>query len=488
MKQTSIHSGVIMLLLMAAVLFTGCYSMRASKGGGQIKHTAERKINHKDILLTPGYKIEAIAEGLTFPTDITFDQDGNAYVVESGYAYGEVWTEPKLIRLDQTKTVIAKGEKNGPWNGLVYYNGNFYVSEGGELEGGKILRISPKGETKVLVDNLPSTGDHHTNQLIIQHDYIYFGQGTATNSGVVGQDNADFGWLKRNKDFHDIPCQDIKLTGENYTSPNVLTEDDNDEISTGAFVPFGKSTSPGEVIKGSLPCNGAIMRIPVNGGDVELVSWGLRNPFGLALAPDGRIYTTENAYDERGSRPVWGTGDVLWEVKKDQWYGWPDLSAGQLITHDEEFTSPSSKSVKPVLQVYPQNPPEPVAVFGVHASACGLAFSTSSSFGFEGDAFVAQFGDMAPDAGKVLSPVGFKIVRVNVTDGVIRDFAVNKGKRNGPASWLKNGGLERPVSVKFAPDGKSLYVVDFGVLRMDEKGAKPQKNTGIIWKITKDGL
>jgi hypothetical protein len=76
-------------------------------------------------------------------------------------------------------------------------------------------------------------------------------------------------------------------------------------------------------------------------------------------------------------------------------------------------------------------------------------------------------------------------VRVNVETGVVRDFAVNKGKRNGPASWLKKGGLERPVSAKFDAHGSALYVVDFGIVRMTDKGPAPQENTGVIWKITK---
>ena len=114
-----------------------------------------------------------------------------------------------------------------------------------------------------------------------------------------------------------------------------------------------------------------------------------------------------------------------------------------------------------------------------------MDFSTSSAFGYAGEAFIAQFGDMSPKVGKVLFPVGYKIIRVNVGTGVIRDFAVNKGKRNGPASWLGNGGLERPVSVKFDNTGNVLYIADFGILKMTEKGPEPQLKTGVIWKITK---
>jgi glucose/arabinose dehydrogenase len=475
----------LILLFTLTLLLSSCYRMRTSHGGGQISSPNSRKINASDIAITDDYKIEVVAKDLTFPSAITFDDNGNIYVVETGYVYGEIWKEPKLLKLSGDKKVeIVKGSRNGPWTGVQFHNGNFYISEGGEAEGGKILQVSPRGDIKVLVDNLPSVGDHHTDDLVIKDNYIYFGQGSATNSGVVGTDNATFGWLKRKPDFHDIPCGDMELIGKNYKSENVLTEAEGDEVETGAFSPFGTPTTKGQIIKGQVPCTGAILRIPIDGGKVEMVSWGLRNPYGIALSPEGKLFTTENSYDERGSRPVWGTADVLWEVKQGTWYGWPDFSAGKRIQYDEEFKSPSDKAVEPLLINTPSTPSKPTAVFGVHSSSSGMAFSTSDSFGFKGEAFVAQFGDMAPNVGKVLEPVGFKIVRVDVATGVVRDFAVNKGKRNGPASWLKSGGLERPVSVRFDRSGKNLYVVDFGILTM-EGGPHAQEGTGVIWKITK---
>ncbi|HYK44920.1 MAG TPA: PQQ-dependent sugar dehydrogenase [Parafilimonas sp.] len=470
-----------------SLVLSGCYKMRASNGGGQIQPPKERIISATDIALAPGYKIEAIAKGLTFPSGVTFDDKGQLYVIETGYSYGEVWAEPKLLRVENngTQTLIAKGGRNGPWTGVTFYDGYFYVAEGGESEGGKILRISPSGEIKTIVDNLPSLGDHHTNGPVVKDGYIYFGQGTATNSAVVGPDNASFGWLLRHKDFHDVPCEDVVLNGTNYRSDNVLTEDAADTATTGAYSAFGTSTAAGQIIKGNIPCNGAIMKIPIEGGKIQLVAWGLRNPFGLAFSPDGKLFVTENAYDDRGSRPVWGAADVLWQVEQGAWYGWPDFSAGKPIANDEEFKVPGKHPVKAVLQKYPNTPPKPVAIFGVHSSSNGFDFSTNANFGFAGQAFVAQFGDMAPNVGKVSYPVGFKIVRVDVKDGVVRDFAVNKGKRNGPASWLEKGGLERPVAVKFDPHGEALYVVDFGILTMTAKGPQPQTNTGVIWKITK---
>ena len=53
------------------------------------------------------------------------------------------------------------------------------------MEGGRILRITPDGTVTPIVQDLPSVGDHHTNGAVLGPDgAIYFGQGTATNSGV----------------------------------------------------------------------------------------------------------------------------------------------------------------------------------------------------------------------------------------------------------------------------------------------------------------
>ncbi|AKD05590.1 glucose dehydrogenase [Pontibacter korlensis] len=445
--------------------------------------TSSRPISQADIALPEGYTIEAVANGLTFPTSLAFDDQGQLYIIEAGYSYGEVFLEPKLLRVEQdgSLTTVATGQKNGPWTGVIFYNGNFYVSEGGELNGGKILRISPEGNITTILENLPTKGDHHTNGIALGPDgNLYFSTGTATNSGVVGPDNYDYGWLNRYPDFHDIPCQDVVLSGQNYTSE--IPE--HGKQTTGAYQPYGTPTTKGQVVKGSIPCSGAVLRIPPEGGELELVAWGFRNPYGLGFSPSGTLYISDNGFDVRGSRPAWGTGDYFWQVEPGQWYGWPDFSGG-LAFNGERFAPPGDKAPQPLLAQHPNQPPKPAARLGVHSSSNGFDFSSSDEFGYAGEAFVAQFGDMAPKVGKVLAPVGYKIVRVNVADGTVKDFAANKGKKVAPASKLKTGGFERPLSVRFSPDGLSMYVVDFGIMEMSKTGSHPQQKTGVIWKITR---
>lgn len=386
---------VAVVLVCVALAIGGCYWMRSSKGGGMTEFEGPRSVRAQDVALPDGYSIEAVATGLTFPTGVAFDDEGGIFVVESGYSYGEVTDTPRLLRIvaGREPAEVASGGRNGPWNGVAFHDGAFYVAEGGQFEGGRILRITPDGRITSLVDSLPSVGDHHTNGPAIGPDgWIYFGQGTATNAAVVGEDNAQFGWLRRHPTFHDRPCTDITLSGLNFESRDPLNGGD---ATTGAYSPFGTPTSPGQVVRGSVPCNGAILKISPDGGAVELVAWGLRNPFGLAFAADGGLYVTDNGYDERGSRPVFGSGDYLWRIQSGGWYGWPDFAGGRPFFDDD---------TRPVLASPPSDPPDPVARFGVHSSADGFDFSRSEAFGHVGDAFVALLGDMSPPVGKVLSP------------------------------------------------------------------------------------
>lgn len=478
----------IKLSLIFLLLFPGCYKFRGHYGGMKSYEPVARKIVTDDVALPEGYKLEAVATGLTYPTGITFDEEGSLYVLESGYSYGEVWTTSRLLKVENngTLTEIARGSKNGPWNGVDFRNGYFYIAEGGQLEGGRILKVSRDGKNiTALATDLPGVGDHHTNGPVAADDgYIYFGQGTATNSAVVGEDNMKFGWLSRYPDFHDIPCKDITLTGQNFETSDFRTIEKHDKVHTGAFSPYGTPTSEGQVIKGRIPCTGAIMRVPEKGGEVELVAWGLRNPFGLAFSPGGKLFTTENSYDTRGSRPGYGTGDVLWEITPGTWYGWPDFAAGRPMT-DPDFKTPHDDP-RFLLKEHPQTPPKPSAVLAVHAAAGGLDFSRSENFGYTGEAFIAEFGDMAPQVGRIYGPVGFKVVRVNVNSGIVNEFAVNKGRINGPASNQEGGGLERPIAVKFDPTGSYLYIVDYGVMPVTEQGPAPKKETGVIWKVSKN--
>jgi glucose/arabinose dehydrogenase len=174
--------------------------------------------------------------------------------------------------------------------------------------------------------------------------------------------------------------------------------------------------------------------------------------------------------------------DDFYEIRQGAWYGWPDFASG--IRLDDPAWGEGGQGREPVLAQHPDpNPPKPVLSFEPHAAANGVSFSHSPSFGFEGQAFVALFGDLAPiTTPRMLTPAGFKVVRIDVDGRRMVDFAVNKIV--GPASKLPHNGFERPSHCAFGPDG-ALYVVDWGEIDIapERGGIRMKAGTGSLWRI-----
>ncbi|MDP9409033.1 MAG: PQQ-dependent sugar dehydrogenase [Actinomycetota bacterium] len=309
---------------------------------------------------------------------------------------------------------------------------------------------------------------------------LYFGQGTATNTAVVGPDNFAYEWLRYFHDFHDRPGTDVLLTGRNYESPNVLGKI-TETVRTGAYVPFGTETTPGQVIKGDVKCSGTVLRCDPDGTGLELVAWGLPNPYGIAFAPDDRLFATEHGIDERNARHIIGDPEDFYEIVEGASYGWPDFASG--IRLDDPSWGDGGRGREPVLAEHPDpNPPKPFATLDQHSAPNGVDFCRDPSFGFHGDAFVALFGDLTPVTSRLTTPSGFKVARVDIQTGEVVDFAGNKIQ--GPASKVPHRGLERPSHCEFGPEG-ALYVVDFGQISLapEKGGIRVQQGTGTLWRI-----
>jgi glucose/arabinose dehydrogenase len=190
--------------------------------------------------------------------------------------------------------------------------------------------------------------------------------------------------------------------------------------------------------------------------------------------------------DERGARYVFNDPDDFYEIKEGEWYGWPDFASG--IRLDDPYWGEGGHGREPVLAEFPNpNPPKPLVSFQTHVGSNGVDICKNPEFGFEGDAFVALFGDLAPvtTISKAVFPVGFKVVRVDTQTGQVFDFAVNK--MTGPASKLPHEGFERPSHCQFGPDG-NLYIIDFGTIRIapERGGIRMQMGTGSLWRIRRE--
>src|SRR5689334_16705004 len=132
--------------------------------------------------------LELVAADLSFPTSLTFDGDGVAYVAESGLPFGGAPPGGTVWRLapDGTRAPIATGLRP-PVNGLTFHDGGLYVSEAGHPA--RISRFELDGGQTVILDNLPGPGNYHTNMVAFGPDgKLYFSQGAMSNTAIIGLD------------------------------------------------------------------------------------------------------------------------------------------------------------------------------------------------------------------------------------------------------------------------------------------------------------
>ncbi|HVY63065.1 MAG TPA: glucose dehydrogenase, partial [Planctomycetota bacterium] len=177
-------------LLAAAAMTAGCHAVRYVYAS--LPSPRADGPTGAAVLAPPGYRVEAVATGLNFPSGVVLDDLGRVYALESGDGRDAALAVPRLLRIEPggRTTVVVEGE-HGPWTGVARLRDTFYIAEGGERTGGRILAVGPSGRIEPLVYGLPSVGAHGLGRPAIGADgYLYFGQGSATNSGVVGEDDA----------------------------------------------------------------------------------------------------------------------------------------------------------------------------------------------------------------------------------------------------------------------------------------------------------
>ncbi|MDP4090413.1 MAG: PQQ-dependent sugar dehydrogenase [Bacillota bacterium] len=428
-----------------------------------------RKINPKDIQLPKGYTIDVFAHQLTTPISLLLTPDGQTYVADSGITDNN----GKILRLNGKHFEVFAEGFNPPLTGINYFNGDIYVSHRGVIS-----IVKPNGKVIDILSGLPSFGDHHNNQVVFGSDgKMYFGQGTATNSGVVGEDNIE--WVKKYPFFHDYPASTIYLNGLNFKSRNILAENQYEETFTGAYSPFGIPTVNLEPVKGILKASGSILRANPDGSGLELVAWGLRNPFRIKFDRFDRLFAANHGMDVRGSRPIENSSDEFQVIYMGMWYGWPDYTGGLPVTY-ADYKPRNYPQPQFLLAQHPMNPPKPFAVFEPHSAIMGFDFNRHECFGPIGDAYIAEFGSEAPETtgGVPLPKVGHRVSRIDISTGAVCTFAVNKS--GFAASYTNDGGFERPIDVVFNNKGV-MFVVDFGIA--SEENDSYEKGTGVIWRI-----
>lgn len=513
MTSPLLRSAVLAAGLLALVSVTGCLPPATYPSGVYPREFPRVPPPDAAAARVPdGYRVEVVLSGLEYPTAVDLDEAGNLYVAEAGYAYGDPVAPARILRVSPAgEMAIVAEQLGGPINDLLWHDGRLFISQFG-----KISVRDPGGAIRDLVTDLPVSAGHQNNQLSVGPDgKLYFGLGTITNSGIVGLDNAyPFTSLLLWPDIRDVPARDVELRGETFLTPqpnNVLERqgslvsfwanlsyavrslftrgEESMLVRTGAYQRFGESGA--RVVRGEVKASGTVLRLDPDGSNLEVYAWGLRNPYGVQWSPDGELYVAENAYDERGSRPIANAEDNIWRIEQGAWYGWPDYSSGIPVT-DPRFRS--ARGPRPEF-LLAEHPPvgKPVLTRPKHAGVTKIDFSTSAGFGFAGQMFLGEFGAGVPITGADDVPAGQQVVRIDLASGRVEPFFTARPEALGPpgAEYVSTTAPKHPVDVRFSPDGSTLYIADLGALKPYLAGAGPFPRafpaTGVVWRVVREG-
>ena len=485
-----------------------------------VEPAARKPIDRRLVDYPGGVVLEEVVKNLTGPIDCDIDEKGNVIVAESGadgrdpriIAYRPDGTQFNIYPVNRTIVfpfdVIKVGFRiYGKVGGIAVANGKVYVTHRDEGGMGVVTAFDYDGNHSTVVANLPARGDNGMSDIVVRRDRLWFGVGSATNSGVVGMDN--WHWVKQYPDFADRSYVDLKLNGYHFKSknPDAGLFGAPEIAVTAPFQPFNVSSQT-RIRANEFP-TGAIYSVDANGGDLRVEAHGLRAPRGLALNAWQSLYMTVGGMELRGTRPIKDDPDAMLKVTQSTWYGFPDFSTDLVPITDQRFQLTGDMRPLLIKSGYDeisflidreasnrgQGLIEPAR--GTLLTATFPSLSGAERFDFvpdqgplrewAGQAIVPLSGDRHPFATsgrKLVDRVGFKIVRVDTSGAEVAVVDFLRNAKDKPASLLGNGQglLERPVAVKFAPDG-SLYIVDFGQLDVKDGREKVRPNTGRVLRL-----
>lgn len=374
-------------------------------------------------VVEPGFALTPFAVLGSTGTSLDFDPGGRLYVAD--HAGGRVLAFDDLGGVAGPAQVFADG-LSSPLGVLAAGNGVVFVTDSepsragpfGTRPYGRVWRLrdadgdgAADGRTLVLED-LPN-GRHNTNGMALGPDgLLYIANGNSTDDGVEGG------------------------------QPEVV------------------------------PWSGAVVRVDPRArklslarlGRSALVATGMRNLYDVAFSPfrRGDLFIPTNGVDDARQGDPGPTGledsdDLLYAtaatVPGADDFGFPSCLYNSARQGGlEPYDNPNPEVIQRFGRC-PRAVARPLASFGLHVSANGLAFQTTGAWGDDdrNDLFVAEFGNFFGS-----EVTGHKVVRVEF-DGPrkvssVRDFMVDVV----------------PLDLTFDGDGV-LYVLDY---------------SGHIWRVT----
>jgi glucose/arabinose dehydrogenase len=501
--------------------------------------TAERRgpIDRSLVEYPANTQLERYVQYLTAPTAIAFDAQKDLLLIAESGADG---SEPHILGLNTVDgsriTIYPRGKVLGPFRsnpfrmygpigGMAVRNGVIYVSHRDRNDFGVISAITYDGKGKTIVAGLPAQGDYGVTDLAFSRDgRLYIGVGSATNSGVVGLDSWENGWVQQHPKVADkpyvpisAPDQTIPLRGARFFTkdPRAGLFADTERAVTAPYQSFGEyQRSRIDAARDGKP-NSAIYSIDPSGGiaqDLRVEAYGIRLPSGLAFLPDLDVpYATNQGMEPRGTRPVWNDPDVVLQIPFGQKnFGGFDFSTDLVPISDRRFQPPNPEVIRStgyteVTPLVDQFRPPDVsdqnslvrARFDSLSGASKMAFVPEESplKEFRRQLVVAQMGPRLPfaierSAVPLKKVPGHKVVRFDAESDqkVVYDMIRNtSGMPRSMTPSDKPELLERPIDVKFGPDG-FMYILDFG--KAEYRNGRPNvtPRTGQIYRLLPAGI
>lgn len=329
---------IVFLAAMAFVLFSWKSSFK------------EYKIAVKDEVV----KSQILFKGLNNAVDFTKDIEGNYYV-----AFKD--TIQYINKVGKSYNVFTNKKLN--ITSLDYKNEVLYYASQSKVYSYNLI----SKENKEIIKGIPNYGDYSSSLIRIYGEYLFVTIGSATNSGVVGQDNQ---WLADYPENHDVSPKSITIKGINFG-----------EEKTGAFVSYKTSNLKGQIIAEHILGNSSIIIYNLTTVAQGNFAWGIRNMKALDFNSEGKMLVAVGGMEDRGLRSVKGDSDYIYQIKKNTWYGFPDYTGGDPIS-SPKFKGFNNETIPFILDKHPTtNPPAPIYQHKAVDSLVSLAIDKKGVLG-----------------------------------------------------------------------------------------------------------
>jgi glucose/arabinose dehydrogenase len=360
-----------------------------------------------------GFRIEAIATGLSSPRNVYPLPNGDLLVIESKKEAKEPLERPKRLVMGWVEAQ-AHGSGNGPSNRIL------------------LLRDS-NGDGKpdaqsVLIDHLNAPFG-----VVLVGDALYVADTDAILRYPFKAGDSKVGGEATK--LVDLPAGPIN----HHWTKSLTASPDGSKL----YVGVGSNSN---ILERGLTAEmnrADILEVDPKTGAFHIFASGLRNPNGLTFYPGSDVlWTVVNERDELGPNLV---PDYMTSVKPGAFYGWPYSYWGQ---HEDARVRPQRPDlVKAAIK--------PDYGLSSHVAPLGLTFYTGSAFPaqFKGGAFIGEHGSWnRPERN------GYRVVFVRFEDGkpvgqpmdFVTDFLKGDGARG------------RPVGVAVDKSGALIVADDVG--------------------------